>query len=126
MPESPLDRSTRAIYQTAGLGAPAGASQIDELVFSKLKEKGITPAAPCSDGAFVRRVYLDVIGRIPTAREAKAFLKDTGLNKRAILIDRLLEREEFEARAAKAIGAEADDGVREEWRLASTAARPSS
>ena len=93
-----MDRTARAIYQTTALlppAGPAGASRIDELVFARLKEKGITPAAACSDGAFVRRVYLDVIGRIPTAQEAIAFLKDKDLNKRTILIDRLLEREEF-------------------------------
>jgi len=96
-----LEGMTRAIYQTSSPAgpiagdAPAGASRIDELVFGKLKEKGITPAAPCSDGAFVRRVYLDVIGRIPTAHEAQAFFKDKDPNRRAVLIDRLLGRREF-------------------------------
>jgi hypothetical protein len=72
-----------------------GGSRIDELVFAKLKEKGITPAALCSDGVFVRRVYVDVIGTLPTAEEAKAFLKDTDPNKRRVLIGRLLERKQF-------------------------------
>ena len=95
------DKTGREIYQTAASVAKAsdapmaGASRIDELVFGKLKEKGITPAALCSDGAFVRRVYLDVIGTLPTAQEAKAFIKDTDPNKRQILIDRLLERKEY-------------------------------
>jgi hypothetical protein len=44
---------------------------------------------------FVRRVYLDVIGTIPTAEQARAFLRDTDPNKRRVLIDRLLERKEF-------------------------------
>src|ERR1019366_1812154 len=105
-PESLADKNRREIYQTAGAVASVsptpGANRIDELVFGKLKEKGITPAAPCSDGAFVRRVYLDVIGTLPTAQEAKAYLKDTDPNKRQILIDRLLERKEFaEYRAMK-------------------------
>src|SRR5262249_35670024 len=94
-----LDRATKAIYQTAAPGdpgaVPAGATRIDELVFTKLKEKGITPAARSSDAVFVRRVYLDVIGTLPTAQEVKAFLEDTDLNKRRLLIDRLLERKEF-------------------------------
>lgn len=86
------------IYETVAIAADSstcGASGVDELVFSKLKEKGMTPAALCSDGVFVRRVYLDVIGTIPTAQEARAFLKDTDPNKRQLLIDRLLERKEF-------------------------------
>jgi hypothetical protein len=100
VPESLLEKATRAIYQTAAPGGelrtvPGGASRIDELVFARLKEKSITPAAPSSDGAFVRRVYLDVIGTLPTAQEVKAFLGDTDPNKRRLLIDQLLERNEF-------------------------------
>ena len=96
-----VEKAARAIYQTVALAAPAAgspapaASRIDELVFAKLKEKGIIPADPCSEGTFVRRVYLDVIGTLPTAEEAKAFLNDTDPNKRRTLIDRLLERPEF-------------------------------
>lgn len=92
-------KTENEIFQTAAVGHPAppvpGVGRIDELVFDKLKAKGITPAAPCSDGVFVRRVYLDVIGTLPTAKEAREFLKDTNPNKRQVLIDRLLEREEF-------------------------------
>ena len=50
--------------------APQG--KIDELVFAKLKQLGIQPASLCSDAVFVRRVYLDVIGTLPTAEEAQA------------------------------------------------------
>jgi hypothetical protein len=85
------------IYQAVSdAGSPMSpVSRIDELAFAKLQEKGITPAAPCSDGAFVRRIYLDVIGTLPTAAEVRAFLKDPNPNKRRLLIDRLLERPEF-------------------------------
>jgi len=70
-------------------------SKIDELVFAKLKELKIEPANPCSDGAFVRRVYLDAIGTLPTAEEARSFLDDEDPDKRTKLIDELLERPEF-------------------------------
>lgn len=53
------------------------------------------PAALCSDGVFIRRVYLDAIGTLPEAREVRDFLDDRRTDKRALLIDRLLEREEF-------------------------------
>jgi hypothetical protein len=77
---------------SAGL-APEG--QIDKLVFSKLAALKIEPAL-CSDAVFVRRAYLDIIGTVPTAKEAKEFIEDTDTkNKRRLLIDRLLERDEF-------------------------------
>lgn len=73
--------------------APRG--RIDELVFARLKQLEIEPANPCSDTVFLRRVYLDVIGTLPTVDEAKAFLADKDPNKRDKLIDALLERPEF-------------------------------
>jgi hypothetical protein len=79
----------------AGPTAATPAGRIDELVFDRLKQLKIEPAAPCSDAVFVRRVYLDVIGTLPTATEAKEFILDRTLNKRTILIDRLLARDEF-------------------------------
>lgn len=69
--------------------------RIDELVFGRLRQEKIEPARVCSDGAFVRRVYLDVIGTLPTALEAREFLQSQDPDKRRVLIDRLLEREEF-------------------------------
>ena len=74
---------------------PMARGPIDELVLGRLKQLGITPARVCSDGVFVRRVYLDVIGTLPTADEARQFLQDADRDKRRKLIDRLLEREEF-------------------------------
>ena len=68
---------------------------LDELVFARLKALGIAPAGACSDAVFVRRAYLDVIGTLPTAYEAKEFLLDRSPNKRRALIDRLLARDEF-------------------------------
>jgi hypothetical protein len=75
------------------VAAPRG--RIDELVLGRLEQLGIQPAHLCSDAVFVRRAYLDVIGTLPTAQEARTFLRDQDPNKRTILIDRLLEREEF-------------------------------
>jgi len=69
--------------------------KIDELVFARLQQAGIEPASVCSDAVFVRRVYLDAIGTLPTAKEAREFLRDQDPNKRRALVDRLLERDEF-------------------------------
>ena len=70
-------------------------NKIDELVLAKLKRTGIQPANICTNAVFVRRVYLDVTGTLPTPKEAKEFLLDQNPNKRIALINRLLEREEF-------------------------------
>ena len=80
-------------YEQDSVAAPQG--RIDELVFARLKQLGIEPARPCSDGVFVRRAYLDVIGTLPTADEAEQFLRDTDPGKRGKLIDRLLGRDEL-------------------------------
>lgn len=71
------------------------ASEIDRLVFARLDALGIPPANLSSDAVFVRRAYLDIIGTLPTAGEARAFLADKAANKRAVLIDQLLQRQEF-------------------------------
>ncbi len=78
-----------------GDAEPVARGRIDELVFGRLKQLGITPARVCSDGVFVRRAYLDVIGILPTAEESRQFLQDADRDKRRKLIDRLLERDEF-------------------------------
>jgi hypothetical protein len=74
---------------------PTPQNKIDKLVFEKLEQLGIEPANMCSDAVFVRRAYLDVIGTLPTAQEARTFILDRDPNKRSTLIDNLLERDEF-------------------------------
>lgn len=68
---------------------------IDRHVFAKLKTLRILPAPACSDAVFLRRAYLDALGILPTPVEARAFLQDSRPNRRALLIDALLERPEF-------------------------------
>lgn len=63
---------------------------IDAIVFTAMKTAGIPPADVASDQEFLRRVTLDLTGRIPTAPEVTAFLADPAANKRAALVDRLL------------------------------------
>jgi hypothetical protein len=68
---------------------------IDTLVFDKLKKLHVSPSELCSDEAFLRRVYLDLVGLPPSREEYDAFLKDKATDKRAKLIDTLMERPEF-------------------------------
>jgi hypothetical protein len=73
---------------------PAG-NTIDALVAAKLKKLRIAPSGVCTDEVFLRRVYLDVIGVPPTVAEYEKFMGSTAPDRRARLIDELLERKEF-------------------------------
>ncbi|MDQ6666541.1 MAG: DUF1553 domain-containing protein [Acidobacteriota bacterium] len=68
---------------------------IDDLVLAKWKALHIAPSAPASDSTFIRRAYLDAAGILPTAEETETFLADKSPDKRAKLIDALLQRDEF-------------------------------
>jgi hypothetical protein len=68
---------------------------IDELVFKKLEVLGIPVSPLCDDAAFVRRVTLDVCGRLPTGEEAEQFIASKDTSKRDKLIDQLLETPEY-------------------------------
>jgi hypothetical protein len=85
--------STVAPFEASAFPMPQ--TPLDAIVFGQLKQMGIRPANPCSDAVFVRRVYLDVIGTLPTSDETRRFLQDKNPNKRSALIDWLLERDEF-------------------------------
>jgi hypothetical protein len=75
--------------------APPPANYVDEHVFAKQRELQLKPAPLAGDAVFLRRVYLDVIGTLPTEAEARAFLDSKDPQRRAKLIDQLLERDEF-------------------------------
>ena len=70
-------------------------THLDRCMAVDWKARGIQPAPPCSDGVFMRRVYLDLCGTLPEAWDVGPFLRDTDPEKRAKLVDRLLEREEY-------------------------------
>jgi hypothetical protein len=74
---------------------PPEVNSIDKHTFAKLKMLSIAPSDLCTDAEFVRRAYLDAIGVLPTAAEARAFLSDPSPGKRAKLVDALLERPEY-------------------------------
>jgi hypothetical protein len=79
-------------YQFKG---PQPANLVDEQIFTKQKLLQLQPAAVCTDEAFVRRVYLDVLGILPSPDDAKRFLDSAAADKRDKLIDELLDRNEF-------------------------------
>lgn len=77
-------------------GQPAAdlTAAIDDCLEAAWAEAGITPAADVSDEAFVRRVFLDLAGRIPTTDERAAFLADQRSDRRQLLIDTLLDSDD--------------------------------
>lgn len=83
-----------SVQGTHAAPGPASA-MIDRLVLSKLKELDIPPSAICTDEVFLRRVYLDMIGTLPTWKEARRFLDSNRANKRSLLIEELFNRPEF-------------------------------
>ncbi len=74
---------------------PPESNYVDKHVFAKLKMLSIQPSDLCTDQEFIRRAYLDVCGILPTAAETRKFLASKEPNKRAKLIDALLERPEY-------------------------------
>ena len=79
------ERTLDPTFESDGNLSPRG--KIDRTVFAKLRQEKIEPARLCSDAVFLRRVYIDVIGTLPTAEEARQFLTDPNPNKRRDLID---------------------------------------
>ena len=82
----------RRRQRLARVPKPAGPGDIDGYILARSPQGRL--AALCDDSTFIRRVYLDVIGVIPTSAEARQFASDTTSGKRERLIDRLLTRHE--------------------------------
>jgi hypothetical protein len=81
-------------------GATATAKQprfnfVDELVDAKLAKLNVAASGVCDDADFLRRIFLDLTGTLPSPAEARAFLADTSKDKRTKLVDELLARPEF-------------------------------
>ncbi|HVU89934.1 MAG TPA: DUF1549 domain-containing protein [Pirellulales bacterium] len=76
-------------------GLPPAKNLVDDAVFAKLKTLGVPPSPVCDDATFLRRVSVDIAGRLPTLDEARAFLADPDPAKRDRAIDRLLDSAEY-------------------------------
>jgi hypothetical protein len=90
----------RVVHVTLPYGkAPAAKAPaynfIDEKVSEKWHELGLSPSELCRDEEFLRRLYLDAIGTLPTSAEVRAFLADKGADRRNKAIDRVLDRPEL-------------------------------
>jgi hypothetical protein len=96
-----------ALLLTAALPAPLRAEplhqRIDRAIAARLPDFAYRAAGPASDAEFLRRLYLDLTGTIPTAAGARAFLKDPSPQKRTALIDRLLASPEHARHLARVL-----------------------
>lgn len=90
-----------AVFQaTVPLGVPVielppSKNYIDDLVFAKLKDLGLPPSAPSDDVTFLRRVTIDVAGRLPTLKESEAYMADSNPLKREQWIKSLLDGTDY-------------------------------
>ncbi len=74
---------------------PPQNNPVDAQIFGKLQTLRLNPSGLCSDEVFIRRAWLDLLGTVPPADEARAFAAERSPDKRARLVDRLLVRPEF-------------------------------
>ena len=94
-------RTLRAAFIVTGLlsAATCAADELRDVIDAEIaagwQRENVTPAAPASDAEFLRRVWLDLVGTVPTYEETVAFLDSTEPARRAQLIDRLLEDPRF-------------------------------
>ena len=91
-----LDRDYQQLSRSTGKAARQRAAEVqkanfvDQRLFAKMAADNVDPAPATTDEEFLRRIYLDLTGRIPTPEQATRFLNDSSENKRATLIDELL------------------------------------
>src|SRR4051794_3307428 len=71
------------------------AEVFDHYVDARLAKSGTTPAPPADDYTLIRRLTLDLVGRIPTPAESNAFVESTDPKKREQLVDRLMASPAF-------------------------------
>src|SRR5689334_21333397 len=72
------------------VATPPSRNVVDDWIFKKMVSDGVDAAPLTTDSEFVRRIYLDLTGRVPTFEQVKAFVADTSPTKRDKLIDTLL------------------------------------
>ena len=94
-----LERISKTAARYAAASDPANAivkrNFIDDEIFGKLEQMKVNPAPMSSDEEFIRRVYLDIIGRIPSAADVKNFVSSAATDKRERLVENLLVAPEF-------------------------------
>jgi hypothetical protein len=91
----PLRISVPMTDEAIDLSSEPSSNFIDEHVNKTLQRLRLPVSAQADDSTWVRRLHLDLVGRLPSRQEAETFLSDSSTNKREVLIDRLLQSEAF-------------------------------
>jgi len=86
---------SKATAKAAASDAADSGNLIDKYIYSALKNAGVNPAERTNDYEFIRRVTLDLTGRVPTPERVQAFVADKATNKRTQLVDELLSKPEW-------------------------------
>src|SRR5437879_2386340 len=89
-------RYQTGVWERAARTEPAAAAQVDAL-FEQLLSHDAPPPPIVSDEQFIRRVFLDLTGKLPTTEEVRQFEADSDVQKRSKLIDRLLQSDAYAA-----------------------------
>ncbi len=84
----------------AQVQTPPQSAIINEHLAKAWKDNNLTPAKQATDNEFIRRVFVDILGRIPTAEEVREFERDKSASKRAKLIHRILHEEAYKVKNA--------------------------
>ena len=95
LPKSDSQPSSQSLQRVPRAAILEISKTIDQLVNAQLKENGVAKNPKSPDQVFLRRAYLQIAGRIPTMEEARGFLDDRNKEKRANLIDELLESDAY-------------------------------
>ncbi|GBD36084.1 hypothetical protein HRbin36_01204 [bacterium HR36] len=95
MGEVKSQTAQQRVARAAALDTAQVVQRIDSIIYDYLAAEKVKPSGPASDADFLRRVYLDITGRIPTAEQAAAFLDSRDPDKRAKLIEQLLASPEY-------------------------------
>jgi hypothetical protein len=96
-----MEMATRVKWQPPAGMQPSDA--IDYLIQSRWREQNISGNGACDDRTVVRRIYLDLAGRIPTRDEVDSFVKSAESQKRTVLVDRLLGGSEYPRHMAEVL-----------------------
>lgn len=93
--DSPRAGAPRAGSSQAAGQLPPQVAVINEAIEQQWRDYEIKPAADADDATWCRRVHLDVIGRVPTVAELESFLQDRSVDKRATLVEQLIDDERY-------------------------------
>ena len=94
----------------AQVAIPHQSKIIDEHMKKTWADAKVTPAKRAGDNEYMRRVFIDVLGRIPTPEEIRDFERDSSTNKRANLVRRILTADAYKIRDGSGRFVKGDDG----------------